>query len=544
MFPCKGMAELCLGRSPTHPTKETLMKFDDAVMAIRTLLDLRRIAGAHVVDHRQLGEDELREAIIKLKTKYLDAETVRLNLEHALYRDLQNDSRVMSHVILVDVLLDQYDSLLPAPQTEERAIEFEQSIVNRSNETELLDLASGNKDSQRHRDLDLYYFVLRVAWENEDAKSPDEVNLLRKLRHRLNITESDHRLLEAKLGKYPKPSNLLHTRAEINQTRRILQGLGLLFAVRQDDEVDLDVIPEELASVLRNILGLELRTESYRQLMEFNLMKRKPHLTEVLSRDGIEFGRYDTIPKLVDRVLSYVPVSKAIASSSPRFGLNSEQLAAWCRQLGISPYGTIEERVGRVIAHFDQLRPRIIAESDERAIWYEFYEQLARRDHETLRAQHVIDKDLEIEAKFEGATDYLFAEKLNHVPLQQRGSNHPDGLLTLQQNYLMWDNKSKESPVSLREHIGQFDGYMNQADKPVPIFLVIGPDFTTESEAEAVRYHAQHFDRNIALITAGELKNLAEEWSSEANRHREDSFPLGLLAASGRFKRERLGKIV
>ena len=62
------------------------MKFDDAVMAIRTLLDLRRIAGAHVVDHRQLGEDELREAIIKLKTKYLDAETVRLNLEHALLR--------------------------------------------------------------------------------------------------------------------------------------------------------------------------------------------------------------------------------------------------------------------------------------------------------------------------------------------------------------------------------------------------------------------------------------------------------------------------
>ena len=92
--------------------------------------------------------------------------------------------------------------------------------------------------------------------------------------------------------------------------------MGLLFAVRQDDEVDLDVIPEELASVLRNILGLELRTESYRQLMEFNLMKRKPHLTQVLSRDGIEFGRYDTIPKLVDRVLSYVPASKAIASIS------------------------------------------------------------------------------------------------------------------------------------------------------------------------------------------------------------------------------------
>ncbi|MCH8897932.1 MAG: hypothetical protein IIC33_06525, partial [Chloroflexi bacterium] len=187
---------------------------------------------------------------------------------------------------------------------------------------------------------------------------------------------------------------------------------------------------------------------------------------------------------------------------------------------------------------------RMVAESDERAIWYDFYEELAQRNHETLRAQHVIDKDLEIEAKFEGATAYLFDERLHHTPLRQRGSNHPDGLLSLQSNYLMWDNKSKESPVNLKDHLSQFDGYMNQADKPVPVFLVIGPDFTGDSEAEAVRYHAQHFDRNIVLITAGELKNLAAEWSSEVNKRRDDAFNLGLLAATGRFKRESLGKII
>ena len=520
------------------------MKFDDAVMAIRIMHDLRRIAGAHVIDHRQLAEDELREAIIKLKTKYLDTETVRQSLERALYRDPRNDCRVVSHVMLVDVLLDQYDSLLPAAQTEERTIAFEQSIVNRSNETELLDLACGNKDSQRHRDLDLYFFVLRVAWENEDVKSPDEVNLLRKLRNRLNITETDHRILEAKLGKYPKSSNLPHTRAEINEVRRFLQGLGLLFSIRQDNGEDLDVIPEELAAVLRGILGLEIRSESYQRLMEYRPLRRKPHLVEVLARNGIEFGRYDTITSLVDRVVRYVPASKAVANASPRFGLNNEQLAAWCRELGISPAGAMEDRVGRIIIHFDQLRPQIIAEPDERSTWYEFFGELARRNHVTLRAQHLIDKDLEIESKFEGATAYLFAEKLNHTPLQQRGTNHPDGLLSLQSNYLMWDNKSKESPVNLKDHIGQFDAYMNQADKPVPVFLVRGPAFTAESETEAMLYHAQHFDRNIALITAEDLKNLAEEWSSEANKRREDPFPLGLLAAAGGFKRERLGKLV
>ena len=103
----------------------------------------------------------------------------------------------------------------------------------------------------------------------------------------------------------------------------------------------------------------------------------------------------------------------------------------------------------------------------------------------------------------------------------------------------MWDNKSKESPVNLKDHIGQFDGYMNKADKPVPIFLVIAPEFTIESEEVAMRYHAQHFDRNLSLITAHELKSLAEEWSSD-NSHREESFPLGLPAATGRFNRGRL----
>ena len=519
------------------------MKFEDAVAGIGTLTDLRRIAGAHVVDHRQLTEAELCEAIVKVKPQYLHEEMVRSNVEQALYKNPRNDLRVLSFVLLIDVVLDQHEFLLPSSQAEQRLIAFEQSIVNRSNETELTDLTAGDSDSPRHRDFDLYFFVLRVAWENEDLKSADEVNLLRKLRARLNITESEHRLLEAKLGKYPKPSNVTHSRTEIGEARRPLQGLGLLFSVRQDGDVDLDVIPEEIAVMVRKMLGIEIRNECYAQLMEYRPLRRESNLIDVLTQAEVEFGRYDTIDALVERVLRYVPASQAIASNSPRYGLNSEQLSAWCRQLNISPSGPMEERVARLIVHFDQLRPMLVAESDEREIWYGFYEELASRNYELLRAQHVIDKDLEIEAKFEDATSYLFEELLNHTSLLQRGTAHPDGLLSLQMNYLMWDNKSKESPVNLKDHVAQFDGYMNQADKPVPVFLVIGPEFTEDSEAEAIRYHAQHFDRNLVLITAEELKRLAEEWSSTSNKQRDTGFNLGLLAATGRFKREGLGKI-
>ena len=519
------------------------MNFDEAVGSIRTTIDLRRIGGAHVVDHRQLSDDELRDALIKVKPQYIQNETVRSNLERALYQEFRGDHRVLSRLILVDILLDQYEFTLPFTQTEEMVIAFEQSIVNHSNETELIDLACGDKESQRFRNLELYDYVLRVAWDNEDSKSPDEVNLLRKLRDRLNINESDHRMLEAKIGIFPKASNEPHNRSEINDVRRFLQSLGLLFAVRKDDGVDADVVPDEIAMLLRTINGLEIRTESYRELMSYRVLRRKVHLTEVLDRCGVELGRYDTVDTLVDRILRYVPPSKAITSYSPRYGLSSDQLGAWRRDLNLSPSGAMDERVSRIIAHFDQLRPTVKAGINGRIRWYEFYVELANRDYGTLRAQHVIDKDLEIESKFEDATAYLFAEKLNHTPLQQRGSNHPDGLLSLQSNYLMWDNKSRETPVNLRDHMSQFDAYINQADKPVPVFAVIGPDFTQDSETEAVRYHSNHFDRNIVLITAPDLLRLAEEWSSDQNKNREEPFPLGLLAATGRFDRARLGKL-
>jgi hypothetical protein len=521
------------------------MKFDEVVARIGTVTDLRRIASAHVIDHTQLSDDELRDALIKTKTQYLHQDSIRAALEGAVTRDAKESTRVLSRLILVDVLLEQYDSTLPFPETEAKTLATEKLILDRSNELTLEDLACGDKTTKRHRDLDIYNFVLGVAWEQRDSVSPDEANLLLNLRRKLQINEFEHRVLEAKLKKYPKPGNELHTRTEINTVRRSLQQAGLVFAIRQDDGIDYDVVPEELVAELRSILGIELRADAYLELFKFHKLRKKAHLTDILERSSVTFGKYDSVEALVERVVLNVPASKAIASASPRYGLSSEELGDWCRDLGISPYGTIDERVARVVIHFANLRPRVEAEADQRALWYEFYLELAARDRDALRAQHLIEKDNEIESKFEHATQYLFQAKLGHTPLKQSGTNHPDGLLSLKSDYLMWDNKSKDRPglFHLKDCIPQFDGYMSQADKRVPIFLVIAPGFTEESEVEAIKYHAEHFDRNLVLITAGELKELAEEWASPQNKNRDAQFPLGLLAASGRYDRKRLGKL-
>ena len=519
------------------------MKFDHAVDSIAKHYELRRIAGAHVVDHRRLNDDELREALHKVKPQYLHDETIRSNFDHALFREENTQLRVLSRLILVDVLLNQYGFELPFNETEEAVIAFEQAVVDRSNEIELTDLGCESNSSPRFQNLKLYEFVLEVAWQNNDDKSPDEVNLLRKLRERLSITESDHRLMEAKIGKYPKLNNLPHVRDEIDEVRKYLQSLGLLFAIRRDDDVDIDLVPEEIAESLRRLTDRQMRSESYSKMMGNRQVRKKAHLQSVLGKNGVEFGRYDTLEALVNLVIDYVPANRAISSNSPRYGLTNKQLSAWCKDLGESVYGTTDEMVDRIIRHFDRQRPLAVDTDDERAIWYDFFEALASREYDSLRAQEIIAKDLEVESKFEGATNYLFSEKLKHTPLKQPGSNHPDGLLSLGSFYLMWDNKSKESPVNLRDHIKQFDSYMGNADKPVPIFLVIGPSFTEDSEIEATRYRAQYFDRAITLITAGELRDLAEEWTHPENKRREEPFPLGLLGANGRYSRSQLGKL-
>jgi len=104
------------------------MKFEDAVQAISRLTELRRISGAHVTDHGQLSNNELKAAIIKSKPQYLHEDTVRASLETVLYKEPRNDLRVLSRLMLVDVLLNQYDFELPFGQTEEQVIAFEQSV--------------------------------------------------------------------------------------------------------------------------------------------------------------------------------------------------------------------------------------------------------------------------------------------------------------------------------------------------------------------------------------------------------------------------------
>ncbi len=512
------------------------MKFDDAVKSIGTMLDLRRIASAHVVDYRNLEETELREALVKVKPQYLHLETVSKYIENAFFQHNDNQLRVLAQLIIGEILLNEDGYILNASETEEKIMEVEQKIVNRSNEIDISDLAS-RSNVQRRKDLDLYYFVLKVAWEHNDTKSPDEANLLRKLRNRLNINEWDNWVLQAKLGKYPKANNEIHNRSEISETRRYLQSCGLLFSIRDSEGSDFDLIPEELAEVIKNALGKEMKEPNYSILVRHKLLYKKSYLQNALERFGLPGNPGDTLDVLAEKVVQNIPPSLLIGGITSRDGLINEELHQWCSEINQLVGGTKQERIERIITYYDSLRQTDPKPEDERVAWYEMYEALALRNYSLLRAHNLISKDLEVESKFEEATAYIFQHKLKHTPLKQAGSNRPDGLLSFRDMYVMWDNKSKEEPglVNLKEHIKQFHEYMEKADKPVPIFFVIAPNFTDESELLAVQYTSSHIERNIVLITAHELKCLAEKWNNVENKRRDEPFPLGLFARAGRF---------
>ena len=66
--------------------------------------------------------------------------------------------------------------------------------------------------------------------------------------------------------------------------------------------------------------------------------------------------------------------------------------------------------------------------------------------------------------------------------------------------------------------------------------MVIAPDFTPHSVHECVDYSLNN-DALILLITADELKTVAETWSK---KHPDEIFNLGYFKQNGRFDISRL----
>jgi hypothetical protein len=315
------------------------MKIEKVIDNIGTVLELKRLASAYVIDYRNLTDTEIREAFKKTAPQYHYHENVRKALREGFLNSNRN-LRILSDLIVQKVLLQKDGFMCPKRETDDSIIAWEQAVVDRSNE----DLFK--KATEKSRNVEFFTFVLDTAWQNNDGISPDEKNLIEKIRDRLKITDTEFRIIEAKLGKFPLPENQLHSRADIDEARRYLQTIGILFSLRDTDGTDYDIIPEEVAMVIRELKGFEIRDYGFRELLKHKYVRSKHYLTATLGKCGIEIDAYNTVERLQEDIMDHISPSVVLGGLTPRDGLPVESLSKWCGELSLNVSGSKTELIG------------------------------------------------------------------------------------------------------------------------------------------------------------------------------------------------------
>ncbi|MBR4868447.1 MAG: hypothetical protein IKU10_04755 [Clostridia bacterium] len=505
------------------------MNFTKFVEQIPNITIAKRVASAYVADYRRLELDEIKEFLIKTAEQYTSLKNITDRLEE-IKLDGNRAVRLIAPILLRDYLLNQDDFISPCKDTDSAILNYEKAIIDESNN---FDITKIDKDSA------LFKHMLDAAWEHNNDISVDEKNLLETLRKYLSISIREQHILEAKSGRFPNPENALHTFDDIEATRRVLQTKGLLVSIRNSDGALCDMIPADIAACIRKYYGIEIRAYGYEKLIDYVAKKtNKQYLLDIVnkasqysSKAKIELSYNPTIAELKAVLLKSVQPSNLVGGFSPRDGMDLSALSAWCSDLGINTTGAKASLIERILEYYDSMRQIETKTEDEREKLIPVYEQLAARDLKFLRSNNIIDKDLQCEHLFEDATNYIFEKLLLNKPLTLTGTEHPDGKLSFKDKYIMWDNKSKETPVNLKDHILQFDRYIKTSEKEVVVFMVVAPDFTSQSVQEAVDYLLNN-DTQILLITAAELKTVADQWSK---KHPGEIFNLGYFKQNGRF---------
>ena len=192
--------------------------------------------------------------------------------------------RTIVPIFLQNYLLDEDDYTSTCKATEEAITKYEQSVIDLSNDADYKTMP---------RDFALFKFILDKAWEHENNISSDEKNLIEQIRIYLNITEKDQNMLEAKSGRYPTNGNGLHSRSDIDEVRKILQQSGILFYIKNSENVPCDIIPEEIAVQLRKYYGIEIKNYGYAQLLEYLFkIKNKQYFIDLINKHNVQQGQF------------------------------------------------------------------------------------------------------------------------------------------------------------------------------------------------------------------------------------------------------------
>ncbi len=500
------------------------MRIDD-VVKLMTKQYLNRVLDSFTKDMPKMDEEEAREFIVRNAAELANVERLCQRLD--LF-DVPHSQRVLVQFVL-EIILNAPGYMMSDRELAETVQQQEQSLLDFVASGDALQYADD-------RSVDIFETVLSVAYEDDEI-TRDEFQILLKLRQKLGLSRKQHRLIEAKMGFFPKRNRQLHTVSDVNDALNYLQRQGIIFYCNRAEDGCCVVLPEELQPGVKLALNIELSDNAKRLLWTTlpNTMLRSILRLHNLPVSG-------TKEDMVERLL----FAEAKVGESLDL-LTSEELYEICSNLpGVKVSGSKQARIERIIAHFDKLLIRDIAEGVEPGeLYYEYLVELARRDRENLLANKVIKKDIDIERAFEEGTRYIFINKFLLKTKDMPGTEKPDGCIELPDgSLLMWDNKSKEDTYTFpNSHINQFKRYIRDSiEKRVSCFLVIVPTIADDVDMKCMqlKIESQH-DSDVCVISAEDFKWLADAW---AERGKNKPLNLNLFKHTGIMTRKRLDQLM
>jgi hypothetical protein len=301
-----------------------------------------RVLGRYLESTRNLEEDDLTNIIKKEAGKLSD----RARVIEAFNAPDPDFNRGQLKAIIFSILLQEETHGIEESRLEEKVIEFEKDLVKRSKTLDFFD--QKKHDPDRWHYYDTYRIVLEAAWGNDDLISPDEARLLGVLRDHLNISLEEHWLISAMLKRFPKQKCGLHTPDEVNDARKELQREGLLWSYRDESNRNIDVIPAEIAAVIRkDLVRQELQRTNYRRLLHHDGITLA-ELRTVLQKRNMD--RYGNKEELIERI-----VASDIRPSEVLGDLDRQKLIEMCGYVGLRVSGTKPELIERLIDFYDDL---------------------------------------------------------------------------------------------------------------------------------------------------------------------------------------------
>lgn len=483
------------------------MKIEETVEYMSKMY-LERIIKSFTQDYpSNRNEEEYREIVKSNSDNLSKKESIKERLEGFIER---NNKDPYANKLLYSFIIR---SILSKPNFHSPEEEIRSSVIKKENE--IIELANSS-DSFRHIEqgtLNTFSVVLKTALEDE-VISNDELNLIIRLRKNLSITEKDQYLIQAKLGLFPSNNKDVHTGKEISDGINDLQKCGIIFYCNKYDEGGerVCVIPDEIVPGIKSVLGIELIESKYELLLgQF----QKKQLKDILRDANLYI--YGTKNELIERIMhADIKPSEALEN------LTSNELSEICSKIpSLIVSGRKDEKIERLINYYSNL---VIKEFEEENIgqkYYEYLEELAKRDIDSLLGNNIVKDHDYIDNAFEAGTTYLFEKKLNIQTIELVGTEHADGGVKFEGDdlILLWDNKSKKNAEPYKfpnNHFKQFNRYIRnerENGKRVNTFLIITADVDPLAERNAVKLKAKSgVDTDVAIITAENLKLVAENW--------------------------------